>query len=384
MGLASAARAGRFLSVRAQDCLVIALLALGSRALMLVIAAAGHFGRSEDGRLGATDLASMFANWDAGWYRQIITIGYAIVPGELAAGTTAHAFFPLYPLTVRGVVTLTGADPVVAGIVVSTLLFVLALFVIRELVIDLGFSRETALATALLLSCAPHSFVFSSLYAESLFLFLLAAAMFALRRRYYLWAGVFAALLSGTRPNGVLFVVFAAIWAVRTLGWRAIARPWTEPGPMLAIVLAPLGLVAYSWFCFATTGDAFAQRTTMVHGWGWATEWPWANVARNIAGSSTDRFWAWGSLLYFGASLLLLRYRRYEEFAFCLASFLLVWTSVLPQSLVRYPLVLFPIFVALAHASRGRPLVLATLASGLAAVNGLLTVAFALQWHIAV
>ena len=104
-----------------------------------------------------------------------------------------------------------------------------------------------------------------------------------------------------------------------------------SPGPMLTIVLAPLGLVAFWWYCFATTGDAFAQATSIAHGWGWAPDWPWSNLRRHLRGNSTERFWAWGSLLYFGASLLLLRFRLYEEFAFCLACFLLFWTSVLPQ-----------------------------------------------------
>jgi hypothetical protein len=153
---------------------------------------------------------------------------------------------------------------------------------------------------------------------------------------------------------------------------------------MLTLVLAPLGLIAYWWFCYLTTGDAFAQKTAVTHGWYWAVDWPWQNLLRHLQGSSTDRFWALGSLLYFAASLLLLRYRMFEEFAYCLASFLLVWSNVQPASLVRYVIVLFPIFVVLARASAGRPLLLATIAGGFAAINGLLTVAFVLQWRIAV
>ena len=72
------------------------------------------------------------------------------------------------------------------------------------------------------------------------------------------------------------------------------------------------------------------------------------------------------------------------RFAFCLACFLLYWINVLPQSLVRYALVLFPIFIALAHATAQRPLRLAALAACFAALNGYLMVGFALQWRIAV
>jgi len=57
---------------------------------------------------------------------------------------------------------------------------------------------------------------------------------------------------------------------------------------------------------------------------------------------------------------------------------------VLPQSLLRYALVLFPIFIVLAHASAQRPLLLAALAACFAGINGFLMVGFALQWRIAV
>jgi len=213
---------------------------------------------------------------------------------------------------------------------------------------------------------------------------LLAAAMLAVRRGQHGWAGAAAALLSATRPNGALIGIFMLAHTVRTFGWRALVRPWSIPGPMLAIALAPLGLFAYWWFCFLTTGDAFAQKTTLVHGWYWAMDWPWRNLAHHLTGSSIDRFWAWGSLLHFCAALLLLRMRRIEEFVFCAASFLLVWSNVHSASLIRYAVVLFPIFVALASECSERPLALSVLASAFGALNAFLVVAFVLHWPIAV
>jgi hypothetical protein len=369
---------------RLRDYALIAGIALGSRALCLVIGAAALFGANPEGRLPTRDLLSILVRWDAGWYLRIVESGYDTWSPADQPGATTYAFFPVYPLLIRATVTMTRLEPATAGVLLSTVLFVLALFLIHEYVRELRLPREAGLAAILLLCCAPQSFVFSSVYTESTFLFLLAAAMLALRRRRYLWAGVAAALLSGVRPNGIVFVVFALAWTLRDAGWRPLLRPWTEPGPMLTIVLAPLGLVAFWWYCFATTGDAFAQATSIAHGWGWAADWPWTNLRHHLRGNSTERFWAWGSLLYFGASLLLLRFRLYEEFAFCLACFLLFWTSVLPNSLVRYALVLFPVFIALGRATAGRPLALASLAGGLAALNGFLMVAFAQQWRISI
>lgn len=369
---------------RLRDYALITLMALGSRAVLLLIGSGAMFGPAPEGRPPTYGLLSMFSRWDSNWYLQIIESGYTTVSADGQPGATRYAFFPGYPLLVRATMGVTLLDAETAGILLSTVLFVVALFLIREYVRDLGMPRETGLAAVLLVCCAPHSFVFSAIYTESTFLLLLVAAMLALRRGAFLWAGVFAALLSGVRPNGILFVVFALAWTWRTLGWRALVQPWTDPRPMLAIVLAPLGLVAFWWYCFATTGDAFAQATSIAHGWGWSADWPWNNFARHALGSWSDRFWAAGSLAYFAASFLLLRERLYEEFAFCLACFLLFWINVLPNSLVRYALVLFPIFIALARASAGRPLLLASIAATLAAVNGFLMVAFALQWRLSI
>ncbi len=216
------------------------------------------------------DLLSIFVRWDAGWYLRIVESGYDMWSPADQPGATTYAFFPVYPLLIRATMAMTRLEPATAGILVSTVLFILALFLIYEYARELRLSREAGLAAILLLCCAPQSFVFSSVYTESTFLFLLAAAMLALRRRRYFWAGVAAALLSGVRPNGIVFVVFALAWTLRTLGWRPLLQPWTGTGSMLTIVLAPLGLVAFWWYCFATTGDAFAQATSIAHGWGWA------------------------------------------------------------------------------------------------------------------
>lgn len=369
---------------RFQDYVAIALIALASRAICFLVGIVALAGAPTPDSLSARDVLALMERWDAGYYWTIAVSGYDTPLPDADAEGTLQAFFPVYPLVIRGTMAITRLDHLAAGVVASTLLFVAALLVIREYVRELGMPREVGIAAVVLIAFAPHSFVFGAIYTESTFLLLLAAAMLALRRRQYLAAGVAAALLSATRPNGIIFVVFALAWTLRTMGWRPLAMPWTAPGPMLTIVLAPLGLVAYWWYCFVTTGDAFAQASAMTHIWGWAPDWPWVNLRNHFAGNAIERFWVAGSVLFFMASLLLLRFRMYEEFVFCLACFLLNWISVLPNSLVRYALVLFPIFIGLARATAGRPVALAVMTGAFAAVNGLLMAAFALKWHVAI
>jgi hypothetical protein len=362
----------------------IVAVALGSRALLLLVGALTLASQSEDHRLHVDDLLSVFVRWDAAWYLGIATEGYTTDFPAAHPGATRYAYFPLYPLLIRGAVAITGLGAAPVGVLLSTLLFVLALCLVYEYALAIGMRRDVGLASTVLLAFAPQSFVFSSAYAESTFLVLLAGAMLALQRERYVIAGILAALLSAVRPNGIVFVAYAVAWICRRFGWRALLMPWRAPGPHLVLVLAPLGLVAYWWFAFATTGDAFAQATSIAHGWGWRGDWPWLNLARHVGAPTIDRFWVWGSIAYFVASLWLLRYRLFAEFALCGTGFLLNWISVLPNSLVRYALVYFPIFIALARATSGHAPSQATLAAALALINGMLMVAFTMQWIVSI
>ena len=228
---------------RLRDLGMVLLIALGSRALLLLLAAATRFGTDEGGRLGTDDFLQFLIGWDSGWYLRIVANGYAPFSLEDAQmSTTPHAFFPVYPMLVRSLAFVTGLDPKVAAVATSTLMFLAGAVLVYEYARALGWRRETGLAAVLLLCCAPHGFVLSAVYAESTFLCLAAAAALALRRGAWLWAGVFGALLSATRPNGVLFVVFVLAWTVQQHGVRVLFAPWKAAGPMLVLVVAPLGL----------------------------------------------------------------------------------------------------------------------------------------------
>ena len=100
--------------------------------------------------------------WDAGWFERIAQEGYR---GDDASA----AFFPGYPLAIRG---LTGVLPLSvadAALLVSNLAFLGALVVLFALT-TFEFSTDTARRTVLLMACFPASFFFLSPYSESLFL----------------------------------------------------------------------------------------------------------------------------------------------------------------------------------------------------------------------
>jgi len=359
----------------------ILLIFLASRLMLTVIGVLtlANFGDppTQDHWLDWDKLPHLYARWDSNWYLSIIDSGYSRVEVAEQAGATNFAFFPLYPLLVIAAQKMWGVSAITAGVLVSNLAFIAALLLIFEYVQAIRLSRRVGIMAVLLLCFVPQGFIFSALYTESTFLLLLVAAMYALRHRFYLISGLCAALLSATRANGVFFVVFAAIWLLRQHGLRPLLYPWRHPEPLLPIALAPLGLVIFWWFCFLTTGDAFAQASTAWHGWGWQTDLPWRNLANHLSSTNLNaQFWAISSLVVFSLSFTLLRLKLYEEFIFCLSIMLLYWSGVLPNSLLRYSIVLFPVFIGISSALENHPFLFWLWLSLCGLLNGFLMTAW--------
>src|SRR4051812_6871266 len=187
---------------------------------------------------GLDSLFAPLARWDAVWYLGIAHGGY---------DGMSTAFFPLYPLLVRGITP--GGDPgglLLAGYFVALLALAGALLLLRMLVkLELG--AEVARRTVWLVAFFPGALWLGVPYSESLCLLLSVGALYAARTGHWAWAGGCAALASGTRSAGiVLLVPLVMIW------WRGRARDLAWLG------LAPAGLAAYSGYLAAAKGDAFA------------------------------------------------------------------------------------------------------------------------------
>jgi hypothetical protein len=181
------------------------------------------------------------ARWDSVWYLGIAHGGY---------DGMSTAFFPLYPLLVRGLAP--GGQPgalLPAAYVVSLLSLGGALYLLRRLA-SLELGAEAGRRTVLLLAFFPGALWLGAPYSESLFLLLSVGALYAARTGRWTWAGACAALASGTRSAGIVLIApLALMW------WRARPR---RAGEVAWLGLAPAGLAAYSGYLAATRGDAFA------------------------------------------------------------------------------------------------------------------------------
>jgi hypothetical protein len=185
----------------------------------------------------APGVRTMLSAWDAAHYLTIASSGYS-------ARGPDRAFYPLWPWVIRAVTPLVGGDPLVAALLASNLLSLLALLLFYDYAAR-RFSREVARGSLLLLLVFPSAFFFCLAYSESLFLALSIAMFWLLARERRGWAAAFAAALPLARPVGVLAVLplvasawqrtrskSALLWALPSLvGWAIyLAVMWSTTG----------------------------------------------------------------------------------------------------------------------------------------------------------
>ncbi len=155
-------------------------------------------------------LAAPAARWDAAWYLVIAHYGYRPELGSLTASRTA--FFPLYPLGVRGLSDL-GLAPVIAGVLLSIAALAAGLYALHRLTtleasrLGLGGAGEVARLAVLLTALAPMALYFSAIYSESLYLAVSVGAFLQARRGRWASAATLGALAAATRSTGLLLLV---------------------------------------------------------------------------------------------------------------------------------------------------------------------------------
>jgi hypothetical protein len=354
-------------------------------------------------------LAAPFARWDSVWYLAIAQGGY----GHEAART---AFFPLYPLVLRGPGLLIGSD-LIAGVLISLAAFAVALVLLYRLV-ALELSDELARATVMLMAFCPMAYFFSAVYSESLFLALSVGCILAARKGRWALAGALGALGAVSRNSGITLLVPVVLLflygpredrprPVTRSGWRR-GLPRHPVTPALAwALLIPAGLGAYIAYLGLSTGHGLAP----FH----AQEVWYRHFAGPFGGIWTGAVAAWDGLrqlihgppppLYFdkaggdpmmvaGQNLMLFGFlvlgivslvgalRRlpiaYGGYALVALAMPLSY-PVSPQplaSLPRYEVVLFPLFMWAAQWTARRRLTEPALAVG-AVMLGLFTAEFA-------
>lgn len=242
-------------------------------------------------------LAAPAARWDASWYLVIAHYGYRPDLGSFTASRAA--FFPLYPLGIRGFSDL-GLPPVLAGVLISLVAFALALYGIHRLAtLELGPAAAPLAAdprpgrpsparlAVLLTAFAPMAFFFSAVYTESLYL-ALSVGLFWCARQGRWWAvGLLGAFAAATRSTGVLLLAPALLLYLH--GPRADRPPDIVGGFLryrprrdaLWLLLLPFGVGAYMAYLGLRGGDPLLPLHAQ-HVWGRDFVAPFAGIWQGL------------------------------------------------------------------------------------------------------
>ena len=178
-----------------------------------------------------------WANTDGINYIRIAQWGY---------GSLNEAFFPLYPLLLRGIHFLIPIPLETIGITVSTICFFIGLVVLYGIVART--SIKQAKWCILFILAFPTAFFFTAVYTEALFFLLTVLVLYFSLEKKWLLAGICVGFASATRIVGIctaLFVLYEL--------WKTKYR--LRPLDIVGIAVMPMGILSYMWFLFKTYND---------------------------------------------------------------------------------------------------------------------------------
>lgn len=309
-----------------------------------------------------------FGNFDGVHYLRLAQNGYN--------AEFSQAFFPLYPLLIRlfnilpkGSLDLSiYTDPsfFYTGLVLSNICFLLALYFLYKLWTHEYSTKISGLAVLLLLTF-PTSFYFGSIYSESLFLLLTVLVFWFTRKNSFILAGVFAALASATKIQGILLAIFLLVEL-----WSKYKEGILKKGKYLwsgvaGFFISPIGLLAYMFYLGKNFGDPIYFLTSQPSFGAGRSSIPLVTLPqvayrylRILTDVSPGNISFWNSLLELGVVVILIAFLIYSfrkiRFSYWVFTVLVVIMPTLTGtflSMPRFALLAFPLLPAVAKFNKG-------------------------------
>jgi hypothetical protein len=300
----------------------------------------------------ARQLRRTMAQADVNHYMGISQEGYGREPFDVnSRRSQTFAFFPLLPMLLWLLRQVTN-DAMLWGAALCNFFFFLALVLLYRLTLAFGYSDTVARRTIFYLAAFPVSYFFSAPFTESLFVFLTVASFYAAKRERWWLAGVAGMFASSARLTGILLVP-----SLLVLSWQMYRS--LQIKKILGLLLIPLGLISYMFYSWWLSGDALA----FIHAsaaWGRKPS-PFilgplisylVHPYEIVAGWHFNLLNACCALLCFFCIYVLARRREWALALYTFMSFLIPLSTGVLQSLERYTMGFFPVFIGLAFAVR--------------------------------
>ncbi|HXT41965.1 MAG TPA: hypothetical protein VN887_18290 [Candidatus Angelobacter sp.] len=331
---------------------------------------------------GQPTLASRFSTWDVAHYLRLSQDGYQ-------AGNHSCAFYPLWPGMIHAAAALTVGRPLLASLVLTTVLSVIGLGLFYRLV-ERHYPPEVARDSLILMLAFPGALFFSFPYTEALYLVLLMVFFWGLELERWSWTAVAGLLLPLARPVGIFMIAPLTWYFFERTDWargflrakgreggtatstNAAGSDAQPPGPArlaagrtgsarwlvpVMLLLCPLlGYAAYFGVMYAWTGNPFegfvAQKAypnspSIANMFDFPAFWSaFTNVGSldGMMDSALDR----GFFVLFLALLPLIYRLNKTWFWYTLPTGLVPALTSYFMSYRRYIMVCFPVFIVLA------------------------------------
>ncbi|HEY4283324.1 MAG TPA: mannosyltransferase family protein [Chthoniobacterales bacterium] len=322
---------------------------LGVKLALLVFAAKSFQIFQNERVVGLYRTFTIWDRWDSLHYLKLAEAGYS------STDTVKSWFYPLFPWLVR-IVAFCTHDYLISGFIVSGIAGLAAALVFRRLV-ELDYPAAVALRSVWFFLIFPTAHFFHIAYTEALFLAMAIGSIYAARINRWAWAGILGALAFATRANGIVLIPTLGVEALHQLYVR---RRWDWRWLWIAAV--PLGFGVYLFVNWKVTGDPFwflrvRQKLFAMH-----FAWPWVGIREailNFHRSPTDAEIVGAQELYFailslGCAIISWIKLRPAYAMWITANYLLITCISFLESMPRYALTFFPIFMLFGLLSANR------------------------------
>jgi hypothetical protein len=223
-------------------------------------------------------LLSAWDRWDTCHYLLIAATGYA-------GHVQQSVWPPLYPALIAATGWLF-KPPILSALIVSNLAALACFILFYELVAG-RWGDGAARKAVWLLAAYPTAFYLVAGYTESLALAFALACFLALRKRSWVWAGVWAALSALAREQGV-FLIAPILWLAYE-DWRkaggklpTIRLPEQTPAILTAAALPGLAFAGFTAFVRFGLEDPWPW-DTLTKFWHMHTGWPWQGIVGDLS-----------------------------------------------------------------------------------------------------
>lgn len=298
-------------------------------------------------------LLGMWQRFDVLWYQAIAERGYGATAGDI------H-FPPLYPALQGLVGRLLGGNYFFAGWLISQFAVIGSLGLLYRLT-ERWRNVKTARRAVIFLILFPTAFFLFTAYSEALFLLLTLLCFDALRQEEWLWAGFWSFVAILTRLQGIALLAPLAYCAWHSGRAQYASRKF--PVAQLGMLALPFCAGAFYLLLRAVVGEAFVVPTNEPQ-LNARLAPPWDNLLYAFQTLASGRFLI-ADVLNLGVFVLALfmlwrgwrelprEYPLYVAATLLVASARFVDTQPL-NSMTRYVLTLFPLFMLLAWWSKAR------------------------------